>query len=188
MKKVLMILLCGTFVFGANQIVNAIELNSAKDIHIYLRENFTYTNDVVTKGHDEYVQRPEILEFSKAGDCDDFAIYTWAKLTKSHYYAQPYCLYLEYNKEIVGHAITVFLDDDGTYSVFSNQLLLTTNKTNPIDAIKNIYPTWKIIFLWNPTHFGQVTRADFNKDLSIQAQCDLKELSNFVLHKGKLIK
>lgn len=164
------------------------EITTAKKLHIYLRDNFVYTQDTVTKGHQEYIQRPEILEYSKAGDCDDFSVYTWARLTKLNYYAQPYVLYLEINGEIVGHAITVFLDEDNTYSVFSNQWIIVTNQNNPIDAIKEAYPSWIIIYRWQPEHFGQVSSKDFQTEIIFVSARTLEVLKFFQQKNKALIK
>lgn len=184
MKKFLLSIL---FILLSSQVGFA-EINNAKELHIYLRKNFVYTQDVVTKGHQEYIQRPEILEYSKAGDCDDFSVYTWARLTQLNYYAQPYVLFLEINGEIVGHAITVFLDEDSTYSIFSNQWIIVTNQVNPVDAIKEAYPSWIIIYRWQPNHFGQVTSKDFQTEITVVSFRNVEVLKFFQQKNKSLIK
>lgn len=184
MKKLFLIMFCLLF----TKIATATSFENPKQLHLYLRDNFIYTNDIITKGNREYVQLPEVFEFSKAGDCDDFAVYTWTKLKEMNYYVQPYCLYMEMQGQIVGHAITVFLDDDGTYSIFSNQWIAYTNKTNALDAIKEVYPSWLLIELWNPSHYGQVTKKDFEQDLIFVDARNIEILKLLNKSKSKLIK
>jgi len=178
MKKfIITFIICLVFISN----VNAQEIENAKDLTLYLLDNFKYTSDVITHGNQEYVQRPGILEYSRAGDCDDFALYTWSTLTALNYKAEMYCFYFIYRGEKAGHAITVFLAEDNTYSIFSNQYLIMTNETDPLEAIKYVYPTWTKIHLWTPTHFGQVTAKDFFSDLSLKAV-------NFANIKKRIIK
>ena len=140
------------------------QVYDASSLQIYMRKNFYYGEDRVIPGYFEYFQLPPVLEFTRIGDCDDFATYSWYHLAKMGYVAQTYALILEYDNETVGHAITVFLDKDGTYSVFSNQLMFKTLETNPLDAIKDIYPSWTIIFEWNATRYGYLTVEEVYTD------------------------
>jgi hypothetical protein len=137
----------------------------ANSLQIHMRKNLYYGEDRVIPGYFEYFQLPPILEFSRIGDCDDFSTYTWYYLSLMNYHTKRYILFLEYGEETVGHAVTLFLDNDKTYSVFSNQQIFKTQQTNPIDAIKDVYPTWKIIFTWNATKYGYLTVSEVYADI-----------------------
>jgi len=132
----------------------------ANSLQIHMRKNFYYGNDRLIPNYFEYVQLPNILEFTKVGDCDDFAVYSFYYLSIMNYEAQPYILFIKDNDKIEGHAITVFLDSDNTYSIFSNRLILKTLKTDPIDAIKDVYKDWQAILKWYPSKFGYLTEKD----------------------------
>lgn len=165
MKKIMYIFITMFMIFNFSLTNSNAEpkFNSSKDISIYMRNNFTYTLDKVVKSYFDYFQTPAVLEFSKMGDCDDFATYSWYYLSKLNIPAQRYVFWgIDSNtKEEYGHAITVFLEKDKTYSIFSNQYIIFTKKTDPIEAIKDVYTSWTIICEWNPTKYGLVTYQEF---------------------------
>jgi len=150
-------------------------VKDANTLHIHMRQNFYYAHDRVIPQYDEYFQAPVILEFTRVGDCDDFAIYSSYYLLKMGYQVQPYVLILQDGNEFVGHAITVFYEEsNNTYSVFSNQYLFKTLKTDPIEAIKDIYPTWTIIYQWNFSKIGYLTFKEVYADCDPVAFVDLE--------------
>ena len=167
MKKLFLII--GTFIifclFNIGQAQSKL-LKNANDLQIYMRRNFSYKKDTVVKNYFEYFQIPSVLEFSRAGDCDDFALYSYYYLDQMNYDAKMFFVYsVSYNGKSYGHAITVFLDDDNTYSIFSNAFIIKTDKTNALEAIKDVNETWVEIYIWRPTKFGLVTKEEVNKDM-----------------------
>jgi len=139
-------------------------MDNAKALSIYMRDTMYYFSDQAPLDYFDYFQTPEVLSFSRHGDCDDFAIYSKAMLHKLGYSAQTY--YVSYVRptdtgfESVEHAITVFLDGQ-YYSVFSNKEILATFERSPILAIKALYPTWKTIAILEPVKYGYVTYSEF---------------------------
>ena len=134
---------------------------TSKELQIYMRRNFYYTEDKIPRDYFEFIQSPVALELSRMGDCDDFATYSWYYLRQMNIKALRYALWMEQG----GHVVTVFLDNDGTYSIFSNYFLAKTDKTTAKEAIKDIYPKWLILCEWNPTKYGLVTREEFRDTL-----------------------
>jgi len=137
---------------------------NATSLQIHMRKNFHYGNDRVIPNYFEYFQAPQILEFTRVGDCDDFSLYSWYYLSQMGYNPMKFILILKDDEELVGHAITVFFDTDNTFSVFSNQYIFKTLQDKPLNAIKDIYPTWQIIFIWTPTKIGYLTSEEVYKD------------------------
>ena len=158
------------------------KFSSVNELQIYMRQNFRYANDKIVEPYFDYFEKPEILEFSKMGDCDDFATYSWYYLNEMGIKAQRYVLWGKtYEGEDYGHAITVFLDkQDNTYSIFTNQYILKTNKKNPINAIKDIYVNWRIICTWNPTKYGLVTYEEMKKDITLCETKNIKSKLKFI--------
>lgn len=158
MKKIILLLIL-ILTLSISAIAQELPKNvcDASSLQIYMRQNFYYGADRVIPNYFEYFQAPAVLEFTRIGDCDDFSFYSWYYLRIMKYNPQKYLVILKDGEEIVGHAITVFKDVDKTYSVFSNQFLFKTLQLTELDAIKDIYPTWQIIFLWNPTKIGYLT-------------------------------
>lgn len=154
--------------------VNAQEFETINDIQIHMRTQFVYALDRVFDEYFEYNQLPFVLEFTRMGDCDDFALYSYYYLQHLKIESKMYVLYLKVNDEIVGHAVTVFLTDNGTYSVFSNQHIFPTHETNALNAIKNLYPTWQFVGEWNPQKFGYLTYDEFMNAVKGLAFKDLK--------------
>lgn len=140
---------------------------NANDIQIHMRQNFIYQVDRIPYGYFEYFQIPAMLEFSRMGDCDDLSLYSYYYLEQLGYEATQFLLWINNEEEIVGHAITVFLDDDETYSIFSNRIILKTKETNAILAIVDVYPDWLVICLWTPKHFGLVRLEQFKEDVKL---------------------
>ena len=166
MKKLLILGLIVLLNIFSTNIATAEEFKTPSDLQIHMRKNFTYHEDVIVRDYFDYFQLPQILEFTKVGDCDDFALYSWYYLTEMGYQAIPFVFWgTSYEGEKYGHAITVFLDDDGTYSIFSNTLLFKTKQTNPLDAILDVFKTWDVIAIWTPTKFGLVHYEEFEKDI-----------------------
>jgi len=166
MKKFLLsiflVLILATSSFAFNLPKNVYNANT---LQIYMRQNFFYTRDVIPYDYFEYVQLPHILEFTRQGDCDDFATYSFFWLKQLNYDAHRYILIIDNEGISVGHAITVFLDDDHTYSIFTNQYILKTNKKVLIDAIKDIYPHWEIIALWLPIKYGLLSVQELYENI-----------------------
>jgi len=164
------------------------KFSNSNELQIYMRQNFRYTLDNVVEPYFDYFESPEILEFSRMGDCDDFATYSWYHLNEMDIKAQRYVLWGKtYEGEDYGHAITVFLDkDDNTYSIFTNQYVLKTSEKNPIDAIKDIYVNWEIICMWNPTKYGLITYEEFKKTVTLCAIKDTKSKLKFIYMMNKL--
>ena len=145
--------------------INTSVIDSPESLHLYMRNNFYYKEDYTPDDYWEYFQLPHILEFSRVGDCDDFAIYTYYHLHKLNYEANLYVLIVEVNDEYIGHAVTTFKDDDGTISIFSNTQLFITNQTDEIHAIQDIYKDyWVMIYKWFPSKFGLVKYAEVADD------------------------
>jgi len=188
MKKIILILLLSLILVSpviANDLPDGVY--NATSLQIHMRQNFYYGYDRVLPDYFEYFQSPSILEFSKIGDCDDFATYSWYYLKVMHYDVQRYTLILKDGEEIVGHAVTVFYDIiENGYSVFSNQYLFKTLKDNPVDAIKDIYPTWQIIFKWTPSKLGYLTATEVYNDFEPVAFVDLKTAILYYYGKTKL--
>jgi len=168
MKKIGLIILF-LFMLVFNSFANDLPegVIDAKTLQIHMRQIFYYGHDRVLPDFFEYFQKPEILEFTRVGDCDDFSIYSDYYLNILKYRSQKYILILEEDGEKQGHAVTVFLDNDGTYSVFSNQYVFKTSKFYPVDAIKDVYSSWFVICKWNPTKFGYLTHEEVWKDTTL---------------------
>ena len=176
-------------------IADAKDFKTATDIQIYMRENFIYGQDVQIENYFEYFQLPSILEFSKLGDCDDFATYSYSYLQKLNIISQRYILYILVDNKPMGHAITVFLDTDNTYSIFTNQYILKTHETTPLDAIKNntsddngglvTYKKWLIICEWHPRKYGRVTFEDFKKDIVFKDAITIKQYIAWIININK---
>ena len=157
---------------------------NANELQIYMRQNFTYQQDSVVDPYFDYFQLPCILEFSKMGDCDDFATYSWYYLNEMGIKATRYVLWGRTRKsENYGHAITVFLDTDNTYSIFSNQYVFKTLKTDPVEAIKDLYKSWKIICEWHPIKYGLVMYSEFRKDIIYCDSKDIKSMALYIIRK-----
>lgn len=152
---------------------------NANELQIYMRQNFIYNEDSVVEPYFDYFQLPSVLEFSKMGDCDDFATYSWYYLNKMGIKATRYVLWGKTREdESYGHAITVFLDTDNTYSIFSNKYVYKTLKTEPVEAIKDLYKLWNIICEWHPTQYGLVMYSEFTKDVTY---CNSKDINSTIL-------
>lgn len=186
MKKIILalilILTLSVSVFAQELPENVYDANS---LQIHMRQNFYYGHDRIIPNYFEYFQAPQILEFTRVGDCDDFSIYSWYYLNLMGYNPQKFLLILKDDEEIVGHAITVFLDEDDTFSIFSNQYLFKTLKTNPIEAIKDVYSTWQIIYLWNPTKIGYLTVDDVYNDAKPIEFIDIETMLKYYSEKLK---
>lgn len=157
----------------------AFEFKTPKDIQIYMRTQFVYANDRVFGEYFEYNQLPFILDFTRLGDCDDFALYSYYNLQKLNIESTMYVLYLKSNEQVLGHAITVFKNNYDTYSVFTNNIILPTNQTDPIEAIKDVYPTWLFIGEWHPKKFGYLTHAEFIDAVQAKVFRNLESIINY---------
>lgn len=155
-----------------NQVVDANTLS------IYMRENFTWMQDQVPIPYVEYLQLPAVLNFSRHGDCDDFAIFSNSALKTLYYQSQIYTLFYVDNGQIVGHAITVYLDNN-VYNIFTNQYIFTTLETDPISAIKKCYPSWLMIYKFNPVTYGYLTLKQINESLSDLIKRDENETKEY---------
>jgi len=186
MKKIILVLIlvltlsASAFAFDLPE--NVYDANS---LQIHMRQNFYYGHDRVIPEYFEYFQYPVVLEFTRIGDCDDFSLYSWYYLKLMGYNTQKFLIILKDGDEIVGHAITVFLDNDNTFSVFSNQYIFKTLKINPIEAIIDIYPTWQIIYLWNPIKIGYLTVDDVYNDAEPIIFIDKKTMLKYYSEKLK---
>jgi len=156
-------------------------VKTPKDLTIYLRNNIYYGTDQIIPGYFEYFQTPPILEYSRIGDCDDFAIFTHYYLELWGFNPRSFVLYYKINDEYAGHAVTTFKDADGTYSVFSNQTLIPTSYTNPIDAVVNLNNDIIVIsiYLWEPDKFGFVTYDEFLRTSKLVRIVNLTEYAKF---------
>lgn len=168
--------------FASNLPENVYDANS---LQIHMRQKFYYGYDRIIPNYFEYFQAPAILEFTRVGDCDDFSLYSWYYLKIMGYNTQKFLLILKDENKLVGHAITVFLDNDNTFSVFSNQLIFKTLQQDPIEAIKDIYSTWQIIFLWNPTKIGYLTSKEVYNDAKPIIFINIETMFKYYLEKIK---
>lgn len=152
------------------------EIKDPKSLHIYMRKTFYYALDRIPDEYFEYFQIPAVFEYSRHGDCDDFAIYAWYHLLRLRYTAVPIVIIMRYQGEFIGHAITVFKEKDGTYSIFTNGDLVVTNTTDVVKAVEDIYGKYLVsISVWNPRHVGLITFEDFQKDARIIKIVNKKE-------------
>jgi len=159
---------------------------TASELQIYMRQNFHYKKDYVPKPYYEYFQSAVMLEFSKVGDCDDFATYSWYYLKEMGIEATRYIFWGKtYEGEGYGHAVTVFLDTDNTYSILTNKLILKTKQINPIEAIKDVYKTWKIICEWHPQKYGLMIVQEVFQDLTLYETKDLASKMKYFLQRDK---
>lgn len=187
MKKLIItisLLFCLAVSSHANNLPENVK--DANTLQIHMRKNFYYAHDRVPSKYDEYFQLPAVLEFTRIGDCDDFAIYSTYYLYQMNYKVFPYVILLEVNGEIVGHAITVFYDKaDKTYSIFSNQYIFKTLETNPIEAIKDVYENWVIIYEWKFSKVGYLTFDEVYADCEPVDFVDLQTMMAYYINKLK---
>ena len=188
MKKIILALLLVLILVSPTFAIELPEnVYNTTSLQIHMRQNFYYGMDRVIPNYFEYFQFPQILEFTRIGDCDDFAMYSWYYLKIMGYDAEKYVLFLKDEEEIVGHAVTVFYDsNDSTYTLFSNQYLFKTLKTTPLEAIKDIYSTWQIIFKWSPTKIGYLTVEEVFNDCEPLDFIDLKTEVDYYYEKYKI--
>jgi plasmid rolling circle replication initiator protein Rep len=103
-------------------------IKSPSDLGKWLSESFTYQAE-----KEDYWKTPEETVKDKGGDCEDFAILAQKVLEDLGYKA--YLIILANKETNKGHAVCLFKEKDGTFSVFDNYTYT-----------KYGYKSWKLIF------------------------------------------
>jgi hypothetical protein len=78
------------------------------------------------------------------GQCEDFAILAQAVLKRMGIQSQV--VIIKYKGLNIMHAVAIYKEAGGTYSFFSNQVLVRTNATSIEGAISKMYPDWERLF------------------------------------------
>jgi len=143
----------------------------------------SYISDQDQFGVLEYYQSPEEFVKNKQGDCEDYGIYINHYLTQLNYETKMYVVQCpKYNGRT--HIINVFKQKN-VYLIFSNGYLYDTDKTDPIEAIKEIYPTWVMIGEFYPKKYGPIHWWEkFGEVKTLLRRRSLKKEKSFSLIHG----
>lgn len=149
MKKLLVSLfVCLILMTG---LARAEDVFSPQLLQLVYMLDYQYQSDEEQFGYLEYYQTPDQFSETKKGDCEDYAIHSYAILKYVGYEAQMFTVYFKES----GHAVTVF-KYYGQYNIFSNGFIYETPEIDPVDAVKYLYPTWKIICKFHPLKYGKI--------------------------------
>ena len=121
-------------------------INTPKDIGDWMETNFTYQSEEV-----DYWKSPEETVKDKGGDCEDFSVLSKKILEDLEYTAWFITMDTKADKYI-GHAICLFKEKDGTFSVFDNQYYLPTKFVHWKTLLEKYYSEYNNV--WNCTPEG----------------------------------
>ncbi len=113
-------------------------LKSPEDVEKFLRRHFNFREDQQLFGTFDYWQTPEEFWQKRAGDCEDFAIFSQYALQKLGIDAHVVSIY---GRGGYAHTVTLFVDGDG-YSVMNEDRLYRFRSRNLEDVLTRLYPEW----------------------------------------------
>lgn len=131
--------LCCLPIFG--DIIFPEDIKSPDSLELWLKYTIKYVAD-----EEEYWQTPEETVKLKTGDCEDFAILAMHVL-RSLGYRDVHLVVIAYKNEDVAHAVCVFKEHNGRYSVFSNDFYIKTRKYTSEAAViySDGYDNWEYL-------------------------------------------
>lgn len=120
-------------------------VNSPRTLSAWLNKNIKYIPDKYSR--DEW-KFPSKTVKDGGGDCDDYAILVSLILSKLGYKTSVVAIHFLDEGKISGHAICLFQEEDGTWSVFDNQLYRRLKARHFREILKRTYPTWiEVVFV-----------------------------------------
>lgn len=129
-------------------------LKTPEDIARYAWKNFRFERDQRHFGKEEYWQSPEEFIRNKAGDCEDFALFTQTLLKRN---GHPAFLLNVYGGRFA-HTVVVF-KRDGKYHAVDGASVIRKGFDRLEDLARYVYPFWDkmAIVAYSPaTHDGRV--------------------------------
>ncbi|GEM_PF-4768041 len=113
-------------------------IQSLESIAQLMSQNIRFVEDRALFQDEDYWQSPEELWKRKAGDCEDFAVFTQFVLRKINIGSDIVSVY-----GIRGYAHTVVVfKQDGLYNVFNDGRLYMLRAKSLEDVLSHIHPDW----------------------------------------------
>ena len=109
------------------------EVKSPTDLVTWYANEFEYRMELW-----DDCQSPEKTIATRTGDCEDFASLTHVVLKELGVENNVYILKFRGIK--TKHAVCIFKENDGTYSIISNKEMYKTRESNLEEALKRYYP------------------------------------------------
>jgi len=109
------------------------EIRSPKDLVRWYANEFEYRMEMM----DDWQSPAETVDARK-GDCEDFAYLSHAALKDLGLESNVYLLNFKGIK--TKHAVCIFKEKDGTYSIISNKEMYETGESDVQQAVKRYYP------------------------------------------------
>ena len=114
------------------------EINNPKDLVKFMKKNFTFTEDPDLFGQVDYWQSPEEFLKKRAGDCEDYALFSQHMLKQLGLESHVISFY---GKNGFAHTITVF-KDKGVYNVINEDRLYKYKAKSLEEALSRVNPYW----------------------------------------------
>ena len=142
-------------IFSLSINISHAEIVTPQDLEIFYSENISYETDIKQFKTKEYYQKPLELHKNKKGDCEDYSLHAYTVLDYNGYKVYMYSIFFKDS----GHVVTVF-KQFGYYHVFDTGYTIYTNEKYPTDAVKKLYPKWRVICIFKPIKYGKINLAN----------------------------
>lgn len=114
------------------------KLTSPDQLAKWLKKNIKFEEDKFLFGKDDYWQSPEEFLAHKAGDCEDYALFSQSILKKLG--IESYVVSF-YGRNGYAHTVLIYQDRDG-YNVLNQDKLKRYHASTIEEALSKVYPRW----------------------------------------------
>ena len=113
------------------------ELSSPEALVKFMKQNFTYVTDHQLFGQDEYWQSAEEMLERRRGDCEDYALFAEAILSRNEY--QVFILSVYWDND--AHTVAVF-EQDGRWGILNLDQLRYTKASSIAELSNTVRQNW----------------------------------------------
>ena len=137
-------------------------LLAPKDLAKFMKENFRFVEDARLFRQEDYWQSPEEFWKRRAGDCEDYALFSQYVLSLQ---GKESFVVSFYDATGYGHTVTLVLDE-GRYDVMNEDRFYRYRAGTIEEALTRIHPvwTWAAVAVRKNTR-GEMVRRMINPDL-----------------------
>lgn len=146
----------------------ALQIRTPEALQKFMSKNFTYVEDRILFHQDEYWQTPEEMLERKEGDCEDYALFVQAILSRNGYRV---LIMSAYGKDDA-HTVAIF-EKDGTLGIFDLDELRFL-KYNSIKEIgEKIQLDWSYLALMRTEGNSGIISQKFQSEKALKASIPL---------------
>lgn len=135
-----------------------LQIQTPESLADYMGRNFSFQEDSTLFQQEDYWQTPEEMFLRKKGDCEDYALFAEAILSRTRYPAFIFSVFGE--KE--AHTVTVF-GEEGKWGVFDIDQFRFSKARSLTELAGEIQPDWSYSALMHRSGNSGIILRKFKK-------------------------